>query len=368
MFSYGGELMVYVIGFLFAFCLSILFTILTIRLAYKYGFLDDPKRRHNAILHTEPIPRAGGLPVYLATFVVSLVIFSYQFSAIQSTDWVKHLTGIFLAGACIVIMGLLDDKYDLSPKLRLGLMFLFALIVVAFGVGVSYVTNPFGGVFHLNGWVIPFYFWDGLHTLVVWADIVAVFWIVSLMNAINWSSGLDGQNAGITVVALIILGFASMRYDRLSEPTALLSFIAAGAFAGFLLFSAYPQKIMPGFGGSTFSGFMIAVLSILSGAKFATALIVLAIPILDAVWVFTRRILHKKNPMSNDRTHLHHYLLDIGWSKRRIAFFYWLICALLGILSLQIDSQSKVFVMGGVLILFIVGVIWIRRLLPSSKL
>lgn len=360
--------MIYLIGFISTFLLSILLTKLTIRFAYKYGFVDDPKRKHNAILHAQPIPRAGGLPVYIATFLVSAVIYSFYAVAIQSTDWVKHLTGIFLAGLGIVLMGLFDDKYDLSPKLRLVLLFAFALLVVGFGVGVTYVTNPIGGgVFRLDSWVIPLYFLGDLHTIVVWADIVAVFWIVSLMNAINWSSGLDGQNAGISVVALAVLGFASLRYDRLSEPTALLAFIAAGAFAGFLVFSAYPQKIMPGFGGSTFSGFMIAVLSILSGAKFATAIIVLAIPILDSVWVFTRRVLHKKNPMSNDRTHLHHYLLDIGWSKRRIAFFYWLVCALLGILTLQIDSQSKMFAFLGVIVLFIGGVIWIRRSLPSSK-
>ncbi len=359
--------MAYFLGFSLAFLLALIFTKITIYLAFKYGFVDDPKRKHGAILHSTPIPRAGGAPVYLATLFASLLIFGFQFSFIESTDWVKHLTGIFLAGLCIVVMGVIDDKYDLSPKLRLGLMFLFALIVVGFGIGVSYVTNPLGGVILLNEWVIPLYFWDGLHTIVVWADVVAIFWIVSMMNVVNWSSGVDGQNAGIAVVTLTILGFASLRYDRLSEPTALLAFIAAGAFAGFLIFSSYPQKIMPGFGGSTFSGFMIAVLAILSGAKFAIAIIVLAIPILDALWVFSRRLAHKKNPMKSDRTHLHHYLLDLGWSKRRIAFFYWLICALLGILTLQINSQSKLFAFIGVLIVFSVSMLWIRRSLQSSK-
>jgi len=246
-------------------------------------------------------------------------------------------------------------------------MFVFALIVVGFGIGITYITNPMGGVFRFDSWVIPFYFFGNLHSIVVWADILAVFWIVSLMNIVNWSSGMDGQNAGISTVALAVLGFASLRYDRLSEPTALLAFICAGAFAGFLVFSAYPQKIMPGFGGATFSGFMIAVLSILSGAKFATAAIILAIPIIDACWVIFRRILSKKNPMQNDRTHLHHYLLDIGWSKRKVAFFYWMVCALLGILSLQVDSKSKLFTFIGVLILFFAGVLWIRQLLQSSK-
>lgn len=364
--------MVYFFGFLISFLLAVVLTKITIRFAFKYGFVDDPKRKHNAILHSKIIPRAGGIPVYFATLVSSLILVLFFYFTKSGTidfsgDTIKHLSGIFIAGFGIVALGLWDDKYDLSPKLRLGLLFLYAFVVVGFGIGISYITNPFGGVLRLDLLSIPFYLFNNLHTIIILADILAIFWIVSLMNIVNWSSGLDGQNAGISVVALMVLGFASLRYDRLSEPTALIAFIAAGAFLGFLVFSAYPQKIMPGFGGSTFSGFMIAVLSILSGAKLATAMIVLAIPILDASWVFLRRVINKKNPMMNDRTHLHHYLLDLGWSKRRIAFFYWLICAFLGIIVLNIDSDSKVFIFLLVFLLFISGSLWLRRLLLSSK-
>ncbi len=357
--------MIYLIGFVLSFLLSTVLTKLTIRWASKYGFVDNPNRSHSAILHDRPIPRAGGIPVYLAT-LLAVLLFSTQF--MQGFDAnLKHLLGIFIAGLGIVIMGTLDDKYDLSPNLRLILMFIFALVVVGFGIGINYVTNPMGGGLRLNELVYCFTFLGSLHTIVVFADLLAIFWIVSLMNVVNWSSGLDGQNAGIAMIALAILGFSALRYNQTSEPAALLAFITSGAYAGFLLFSAYPQKIMPGFGGSTFSGFMIAVLAILSGAKLATALIVLAIPILDAVWVVLRRILNKQNPMKNTRTHLHHYLLDIGWSKRRIAFFYWLICAILGILVLQINSQTKFFVFLVLLILFLAGALWLQRLLRSSK-
>lgn len=357
--------MIYLLGFLLAFLLCIGCTMLTIKWATKWGFVDNPTRKHSAILHDKPIPRAGGVPVYVATFLC-VILFSGQL--VHGFDAnIKHLLGIFIAGFCIVVMGTLDDKYDLSAKLRLGLMFLFALIVVGFGVGISYVTNPLGGVLGLDTLVYSFSFAGGMHSIVILADILAVFWIVALMNVVNWSSGLDGQNAGIATVALAILGFSALRFNQTSEPTALLAFITSGAYAGFLVFSAYPQKIMPGFGGSTFSGFMIAVLSILSGAKLATALIVLAIPILDSIWVVVRRIVHKQSPLQNTRTHLHHYLLDLGWSKRKIAFFYWFICAVLGILVLQIDSQTKLFVFLVVFLLFTAGVLWLQRLLRSSK-
>ncbi len=357
--------MLYLLGFLLSFLVSLGATRLTIKWAMKYGYVDIPSRKHSAILHDHPIPRAGGVPVYVATLLTVLFFSGQLINGYQAN--IKHLLGIFIAGLGIVVMGTLDDKYDLSARLRLVLMFVFALIVVGFGIGITYVTNPLGGVIRLDQLVYGFTFAGGLHTIVVLADIFAVFWIVSLMNIVNWSSGLDGQNAGIATIALAILGFSALRYNQTSEPTALLAFITSGAYAGFLIFSAYPQKIMPGFGGSTFSGFMIAVLAILSGAKLATALIVLAIPIIDGAWVVFRRVLNKQNPLQNTRTHLHHYLLDIGWSKRRIAFFYWLICAILGILVLQLNSQTKPFVFLLLLLLFLAGALWLQRLLRSSK-
>jgi UDP-GlcNAc:undecaprenyl-phosphate/decaprenyl-phosphate GlcNAc-1-phosphate transferase len=356
--------MPYILAFLIAFLLSVIFTKLTIRYAFKYGFVDDPSRKHGAILHSKPIPRAGGIPVYLASLFTVLLFAQLLLS--QSANF-KHLIGIFIAGMLVVILGTMDDKYEISPRVRLACMFLFAFLVVGFGIGISYITNPAGGVFRLDEWAVTFHAFNDEFKIIVWADLLAVIWIVSLMNIVNWSSGLDGQNAGIAAVTFMVLGFASLRYNNISEPTALLSFILSGAYGGFLLFSKYPQKIMPGFGGSTFSGFMIAVISILSGAKFATAAIILAIPILDAAWVFLRRLWRKQNPMKNDRTHLHHYLLDIGWSKKRIAFFYWLICSILGILALQVNSQTKVFTFLLVFLLFAVGVVWLHRLLRSSK-
>ncbi len=358
--------MIYLLGFLLTLLISAGATKLTIKWALKYGFVDNPGRAHSSIIHDHPIPRAGGIPVYFASLLAVLLFFGQFINGYEAS--IKHLVGIFLAGLGIVVMGTLDDKYDLSPKSRLIVMFLLSLVVVGFGVGITYITNPLaGGILRLDTLVYTFKFAGSMHSIIVFADILAVLWIVSLMNVVNWSSGLDGQNAGIAMIALAILGFSALRFNQTSEPTALLAFITSGAYAGFLIFSAYPQKIMPGFGGSTFSGFMIAVLAILSGAKLATALIVLAIPILDAVWVVIRRIINKQNPMKNTRTHLHHYLLDVGWSKRRIAFFYWLICAVLGILVLQINSQTKLFVFLVLLLLFFAGVLWLQRLLRSSK-
>jgi UDP-GlcNAc:undecaprenyl-phosphate GlcNAc-1-phosphate transferase len=123
----------------------------------------------------------------------------------------------------------------------------------------------------------------------------------------------------------------------------ILAFAAAGAFLGFLPWSFYPQKIMPGYGGSTLAGFLIAVLAILSGAKLATALLVLIIPLVDSVWTIVRRLVNRRSPVWGDRLHLHHQLLKMGWSVPKICLFYYLIGLILGVLALNFDTREKFF-------------------------
>lgn len=358
-------MMLYPLLFGIAVLLSWILTQITIRLARRYGIVDDPKRKHGAIIHKELIPRAGGVPVYVAT---ALVI-GFQLLIMGGESFPIHrVWALLLAGLVIVVVGVLDDKYDLSPRLRLGIQFLCALIVVWSGVGVSFVSNPFGeGVIRFDQLAWQYSFWGEIRTFFVIANVIALFWIVGLMNMVNWSSGMDGQNAGISVVALLVLGFAALREGLDSQTVAMLAFVGAGAYLGFLYWSAYPQKIMPGFGGSTWSGFLIAVLAIMSGAKFATAAIVLAVPVLDAVWVGVRRIMRGQNPMKNDRTHLHHYLLDLGWSKPQVVWFYWGISAILGILVLGLGTLSKFIFFVMLAIIFIAFSLWLRWRLLSLK-
>lgn len=363
----AGFVLIAISVFILAVCVSWILTKITIKFAFKYGFVDDPGRKHSAIVHKGLIPRAGGLPVYIAmltVFLIALILTYFTFSNIP----IHRFILLFIAGAVIIGMGLWDDKYDVPPKIRLVIQMLCALSVIFAGVGVSYVSNPFGPeVIRFDQWFFSYELFGEERSFFVIANLLALFWIVMMMNVMNWSSGLDGQNAGISVVALLVLGIASLREGRMSEDVALLSFIGSGAFLGFLFFSAYPQKIMPGFGGTNWSGFLIAVLSIMSGAKFAIAAIVLAIPVLDALWVGIRRILRGKNPMHHDRTHLHHYLLDLGWSKRSIAWFYWSLSGLLGILVLQLGTQAKFLLFFVILLIFILGALWVQYLLASSR-
>jgi UDP-GlcNAc:undecaprenyl-phosphate GlcNAc-1-phosphate transferase len=164
------------------------------------------------------------------------------------------------------------------------------------------------------------------------------------MNIVNWSKGVDGQMPGFVSIALLFIGLLSYRFidDPTQFNTANLSFIVAGAYAGFLVWNWYPQKIMPGYGGGSLAGFFLSVLAILSGAKLATTLMVLAIPTADAVFSIARRLRARKSPLWGDRGHLHHKLLDVfHWGKRRIAVFYWITSSTLGVLSLYLNTVGK---------------------------
>lgn len=319
-----------------SFLITFLVTPGVIRVAKRFGLVDDASiRRHPAHTHKGIIPRAGGLAIYLGFAVACFLFLPLN----------KVLLGILAGGAVVILVGLWDDKVDLSPYFRFLTNFLAAGIVVGAGVGIPYVTNPFNGLLRLDSLRITFDFL-GPHSIIVWADLFAIFWIVWCMNMVNWSKGVDGQMPGFVAIAAITLGILSFRFsvhDISQWVVTALAFITASAFLGFLPWNFYPQKIMPGYGGGTLAGFLLAVLSILSWGKLGTAILVLGVPMIDALYVLSRRILSGKSPFLGDRGHLHHKLLDLGWGRRRIALFYWLVSAALGIIALSLNSQQKLF-------------------------
>lgn len=184
-----------------SFLAALLVTPLVIYLAKRFGFIDDPKtHKHPAILHTKIIPRAGGLALYLAIIPLSFFILPFD----------KKLLGIAIGATLAVIIGVLDDKRDLNPYLRLGSNFLVAAIAVASGIGISFITNPFGGVIRLDTLRVTFDFF-GPHSIFVLADIFAIFWIAWVMNMLNWSKGVDGQMPGIAAIVAFVLGLLALR-------------------------------------------------------------------------------------------------------------------------------------------------------------
>ena len=353
--------------FMFATTLSLIFTPLAILLAKKYGFVDNPKKHlHPAVIHKKTIPRGGGLPIFLTFVIVSLFLIPFT----------QKLLGIFLGGFVLVTVGLIDDKFDIKAHWKLLSQVVAALIVVFSGVGIAYITNPLAifsqnnilgsDVIRLDTLRLTFQFL-GQHSIIVFADLFALFWIVWVINMVNFSSGVDGQMPGIALIVFIIIYMASLKFIT-SDPQQLIvtniALIGAGATLGFLVYNFYPAKIFPGDSGSYFLGFLIAVLAILSGAKIGTSILIMAIPLIDGAFTIIRRIASGKSPLLGDKKHLHHRLLEIGFGQRRIALFYWTLCAILGATALSLDSAGKLF--AGILIATVVvgGLLWLNMNLP----
>lgn len=334
---------------------------LVIILARKLKLVDNPKTRyHPAHTHTGIIPRAGGLALFVGLTVGALLF----------VPMTKLFTGMLLASVLLVVVGLLDDRKDVNPYIRFVTNAIAALIMVGAGAGIPYVTNPLtGGVIHLDTWRITFTFF-GSHSILVWADLFAFLWILWTMNIVGWSAGVDGQMPGFVTIAALTLGLLSLRFtvhDPSQTAITTLAFIVAGTFAGFIPWNFYPQKMMPGYGGKTLAGFLLALLGILSYGKLGTALLVLGIPMTDAAYTLLRRITTKKSPVAADRGHLHHRLLDIGWGKRRIALFYWGVSAILGTVALTVNSQQKVFILLAVAVGLTAFLLWVQFFTQFSK-
>jgi UDP-GlcNAc:undecaprenyl-phosphate GlcNAc-1-phosphate transferase len=270
-----------------------------------------------------------------------------------------------MSGALILaITGFFDDLFDIHPVIRLLAGLFVALLVVGSGIGISYVSNPLGeGVVSLQTLQVPVEFFGRTRSIWILADLFALFFILWNMNIVNWSKGVDGQMPGFVSIAAIIIGILSFRFidDPTQFNTAQLSFIVSGAYAGFLIWNWYPQKIMPGYGGGALAGYFLSILAILSGAKVATALMVLAVPTADAIFTVLRRIRAGKSPLWGDRGHMHHKMLDVlKWSKRRIAVFYWASSLILGLLSLYLNTTGKLITIGLVLLLVFAFLIWAK--------
>jgi UDP-GlcNAc:undecaprenyl-phosphate/decaprenyl-phosphate GlcNAc-1-phosphate transferase len=333
-----------ILPFLVALLVTALTTPVCIALLKKYKIVDDPKRKHPAIIHKKPIPRGGGIPLFLGAFAASVL-----FLPINPT-----VSAIFLAAFIALVTGVLDDKYDLSPYLRFGINIICALIIVGAGISVNFITNPLGGILYLNQFRLPFDLL-GIQGAIVLSDIVAVLWIVWVMNMLNWSKGVDGQMPGIVAISAFFIGILSLRFgvlDGTAQATATLSFIIVGAALGFLIYNFHPAKIFPGY-GATAIYLLLAVAAILSSAKLATAILVMGVPLADGAFTIARRLASGHSPFWHDRKHLHHLLLEHGMTQRQIALFYWVISAIFGSLALILSSRGKAFAI--VMLVIIVG-------------
>ena len=313
-----------------ALLISLLLVPFVAKLAVKIGAVDKPNARK---VHSKLMPRMGGLAIYLSFFIVLFL----------SHDMTRQHIGLFVGGTVLILVGIIDDMKDIPAKVKLLGQIAAACIVVASGVRVEFMTN-----FILGG-MLPLYIFSAPFT---------VIWIVAIINAVNLIDGLDGLAAGTSIIAaatMAISGYATGQTEMAS-----MALILIGATLGFLKYNFHPAKIFMGDTGSMFLGYNLAVLAVMGFTKsftllsLVTPILVLAIPILDTVFAIIRRKMNNKPIFKPDKNHLHHCLLNYGFSHRNTVLIIYAVSAVLALCGLIMTYLNPAQGMGLLIIISVV--------------
>ncbi len=318
------------IAFILAFIVSFMATPYTIKIANKIGAVDIPKDKRR--MHTKKMPKFGG-PAVILGFLVSILYLIIVMSIEGSLDlfsdqeYGKKLVGILLGIIVIAITGIIDDIKTLKAWQELIGQTIAAIVVVAFGIQIE----------HLD---IPFLYMVGLNNEI--STVVTILWIVGVTNAINLIDGLDGLSSGISLISCISLLIIFVMNDSPMIATVIVTAMS-GALVGFLPYNFSPAKTFIGDAGSNFLGFMLAVVSILGVAKTYTAavivlpVIVLGLPIFDVIFAIVRRIAKGKSikaVFKPDKGHLHHRLVEKGFTQKQAVLILYGLSASLGMFAI----------------------------------
>lgn len=312
-----------VIG-LIAFVSSWVLSFITQWLAKKTNAIDLPTGGRK--IHTTPTPLLGGLGI--GTIVIFLSTVWGWYYQIDLRFLISFIIG------CIILMlgGFIDDKWTISAKWQFLWVVAACASVVLGGLTIAHVTNPFGGVWHANtAYWLP--------------SLFAFCWLVLVTFATKLMDGIDGLVSGQTVIGSSLIVALALTQKYFQPSIAVFSVFVGAAFAGFLLHNRYPAKQFLGESGSTLAGFLLGVMAILGGAKLATALMVLSLPMIDLVLVAFGRLRRGVSPFKGDDTHLHHKLLKAGFDKPFIVFMLWSLTATFGAAGLFVQTRGKVLLL-----------------------
>jgi UDP-GlcNAc:undecaprenyl-phosphate/decaprenyl-phosphate GlcNAc-1-phosphate transferase len=317
----NNDVMSFIVVFVLSFGLSLALTPLARRWGMRWRIVDKPRDRHQ---HPHVTSKFGGMALYVA-FTGTVIV--AQFLPVERTDpqEIIRLVGLLLGGAFLFVFGILDDKRDFSALPQYIAQLLAAAVAVLFLIIIEGFNNP------LTGEVTPE--WPYVVTVTI-----TLFWLGFMMNTVNWLDGMDGLAVGVCAVAsLMIFIHSAFRLDQIS--VSLLPLALLGATLGFLPYNFHPARVFMGTNGALFLGYTLGVLSIIGGAKMATVLLVMGLPLLDVVWQIVRRVSTGSNPMEGDRGHVHYRLLDLGLSERQIVLGYYVFCTIFGAIALVTASR-----------------------------
>ncbi|ATF15973.1 MraY family glycosyltransferase [Brevibacillus porteri] len=329
-----------ILGFLTSLIISFIATPYVKNLAVKVGAVDAPNQRK---VHTRIMPRMGGLAIYIGYLVAFFLFVPYTS--------ISEMLGIFIGSTIVMVVGMLDDKYQLSPKWKLlGQLVATAIVVIPFGLKIGVVNLPYSGSIDFSsGWL----FWLAIP--------LTMFWIVGVTNAVNLIDGLDGLSAGVSAIAAGTMGVMALLMDDYKVAT--YCFVLLGAILGFLYFNFHPARLFMGDTGSLFLGFNLAALSIMGFKEalfvsFIIPIVVLGVPLWDTFFAIVRRIVNKKPISSPDKGHLHHCLLNMGLSHRSTVLMIYSISIFFGMMAILLTKTTKwttIIVMVALLIVIHLG-------------
>jgi UDP-GlcNAc:undecaprenyl-phosphate/decaprenyl-phosphate GlcNAc-1-phosphate transferase len=362
--------------FFIAFAITALLVPPVRRLCVRRGWLALPGGRRT---HARPTPSVGGIAIYMG-FVLTL-LGTFAFDALdpalrRSPFEALRLLLLLLGGTLIFLVMWLDDVRELPPLPKFLAQALAGLIAVGpFLWDHSRYPDVLGAPTEASGIVLtafnfPFVgqvaLWDYSPWLAVGAT---VLWLGWMTNTINFSDGLDGLAAGVSLIAAVMLALNALLQPHPQFTIALLPFALAGACAGFLLFNFPPARIFMGDSGAEFLGYALGVCAIIGGAKLATALLVLGVPILDVAWLIIARSAAGRSPAHSGRDHLHLRLRDLGFSNRQIVVFYYALSASFGLIGVfDFDRRLKLAALVLLGLIVAVAIVYVgRRTQPAMR-
>ena len=296
------------------------------------------------------VSRFGGVACIFATFITLL----FDSHLILTYSW----WGIMLVSVAILIFGIMDDIVELSWQKQLLFQVLLGCIAFLFHIRLTSLKIPFHDAIFLDV--------GGVYMMI--SCLLTIAWILFVMNAINWSDGLDGICGGISCIAFATIFFVSLYPEVNQPPMAIYAISLVGASLAFLIFNFYPARIVAGTSGAWFFGFSLASLAIFSGTKIATAILVLIIPLIDALWVMFERFVSGTSLFQADMRHLHHRLQKIGWSTQKISLFYYGATMSIAAVALHINAYQKVLFLVVLFIAVALFFLWIQRVSKSLSL
>lgn len=344
---FENQIMAYVIlALLAALVISFLMSPLVKKFAYRVGAIDVPK--DNRRMHKVPIPRLGGLAIFIG-FVVSVLLFA---------DITRQMQGILLGSVVIVVLGVVDDITPLPAKFKFLVQIVAALIPVYHGVVIRAVSNPNllsdNAYWQMGAFSIP----------------ITVLWIVAITNSVNLIDGLDGLAIGVSAIsATTLLVIALMLSDL---QVAIIMAALVGACLGFMPYNMNPAKMFMGDTGATFLGYLLATMSIQGLFKFyaiisfAVPFLILGLPIFDTAFAFIRRIAHGQSPMQADRSHVHHRLIDMGLNQKQAVATLYVISGILGLSAVVLSTSGELKAMVFLVALCIIGAAAARVVFPRE--